>query len=68
MSLPDLSSICRKSLYFFASGYRLNPPSARCQSTSASATTFSVSIPPSTCMARPPPPTPAMFIFSFGDW
>ena len=68
-SMPfSLSSIWRKSLYFVALSNRVKPSAARAQSTSASATMFSELSDPRTLPARPPAPTPAMFIFSFGDW
>jgi hypothetical protein len=45
----------------------LKPSAPRTQSTSAIATMFSESSQARTLSARPPAPTAAMFILSFGD-
>ena len=68
MFFPSLSSIWRKSLYFAALSHRWNPGSPRAQSTSASATMFSVSHWRRSPNGWPPAPMPAMFSFSLGDW
>ncbi len=68
MPLPALSSIWRKSLNFAALSHRWNPGSPRTQSTSASATMFSVSHWRRSPNGWPPAPMPAMFSFSLGDW
>ena len=65
MFFASLSNISRKSTYFFAFSHFSNDSAARTESTSASATMFSVApTPESTLAPRPPTPIPATFSFS----